>query len=275
MVLWIFVPLLPALVAVTAYAWRRARFPVVAGPVPAPGSLTLSEVAVLSRPRDREPVDSALAVLDLHGHVTLTVPDKTAKAVITGAYARHGGTVRLHGTATPTDPAHAAILAIIAELGGARPVQVRDVRERALTRAEVGAARARLIDAGLLTRPGAASTLRICGVLLALAGAALPLMVLARAFADELPEPLGELVRSVPGLPALLLGCAAVALGSFASVAASEDRTTAGTRLAGALAALDGSAADPVAFSLARLGLAEHPDQRLRLAVGVIPPPAD
>lgn len=273
--LWIFVPLLSALVAATAYAWRRARFPVVTQPLPAPGSLTLSEVAVLSRPRDREPVDSALAVLDLHGHVTLAVPEKTAKAVITGAYSRHGGTVRLRDAATPADPAHAAIVATIAELGGGRPVQVRDVRERALARADVRAVRTRLVDAGLLTCPAAALTLRTCGVLLALAGAVLPLTVLARAFSNELPELVSELVRSVPGLPALLLGCAAVALGSFASVTASEDRTRAGARLADELVALQGSTVDPVGFGLARRGLAEHPDQRLRLAVGVIPAPTD
>jgi uncharacterized protein (TIGR04222 family) len=273
-VLWSLAPLLAILAAVTAYAWWRARFPIAGGPVPAPGSLTLSEVAVLSRPRDREPVDSALAVLELHGHLVLAVPDKTAKAVLTGAYSRHGGTVRLRdATAEPT---HAAIVAVVAELGGGhRPVRVRDVRERALARADVQAVRGRLVDLGLLTRPAAAQTLRAAGVLLALVGAMLPLAVLARAFSDELPEPVGELVRAVPGLPALLLGVGSVALGSFASVAASEDHTRAGAQLTVALAAPEGTTADPVGFGLARHGLTEHPDQRLRLAVGVVPPPTD
>ena len=79
----------------------------------------------------------------------------------------------------------------------------------------------------------------------------------------------------MPDVPAVLCGAVAMALGLFAWVAASEDHTRAGARLVAALPSLEGSTADPVAFGLALHGLVEHPDQRLRLAVGVIPPPAD
>lgn len=273
--MWMLAPTLAALFVLMGHAWWRTRQPAVTEILVAAG-LTLSEVAVLARPAAREPVDSALAVLSRQGRVELAVPQRSARALLTGGYSRHGGTVRLRDGGTPADPAHAAVTAVIAELGGAgRPVPVREVRERAADRPEIRAVRARLIGAGLLVAPGPARMLRAWGVLLALVGALALLTVLARPFTAELPEQLRTLVRSLPNLAGVLLGGPAVALGMMGLVAAGEEHTRAGDRLVGELAARYAAEPDPEAFLLALRGLQEHPDEQLRLAVGVIPPPTD